>query len=111
MAESLKGAVFASAFFRLAGFHTYPAPDAARGDIVQTIELRSPESLITYAFARLFRPPRRGQFVDPRRRTMPGYQDPVIMAAGTFIRASIELSADGPMREPYPAYLQGELML
>ena len=109
VAESLKGAVFASALFRLAGFHTYPAPDAMRGDIVQTIELQSPESLIAFCQAIQAAAPV-DSFVSPEPWTMPGYQDAVIMAAGAFVQgASIELSAVGPMRAPYPAYLQGGL--
>ncbi len=109
VAECLKGAVFASALFSLAGFKTYPTPDARRGDIVQTIELGSPEKLVAFCQAIQAASPV-DSHVQPRPWDMPGYDSPVIMAAGTFVQgASIELSADGPLRAPYPAYLQGGL--
>lgn len=109
VAESLKGAVFASALFRLAGYKTYPAPDAARGDIVQTIELADPARLVAFCQAIQASAPV-DSYVRPEPWAMPGYEDPVIMAAGTFVQgSSIELSADGPMRAPFPAYLQGGL--
>lgn len=109
VAESLKGAVFASALFTAAGFKTFPAAGDARGDIVQTIELASPERLIAFCQAIQAASPV-DSFVRPEPWAMPGYDCPVIMAAGAFIQgASIELSADGPLRPPYPAYLQGGL--
>lgn len=109
VSESLKGAVFAASFFKLVGFSTFPDPFASRGDIVQTIELGTAERLITFCQAIQASSPV-DSFVCPEPWAMPGYRDPVIMAAGTFIQgASIELSADGPLRPPYPAYLQGGL--
>lgn len=109
VAESLQGAVFASAIFQMAGFRTYPAPHANRGDIVQTIELAAPNRLIAFCQAIQAASPV-DSFVSPEPWDMPGYDSPVIMAAGAFTQgASIELSADGPLREPYPAYLQGGL--
>ncbi len=109
VAESLKGAVFASALFQLAGFKTYPEPDTVRGDIVQTIELGSPERLVAFCQSIQAASPV-DSFVRPEPWAMPGYDSPVIMAAGAFVQgASIELSADGPLRPPFPAYLQGGL--
>lgn len=109
VAESLKGAVFASAIFRLTGCRTFPEPDAIRGDIVQTVELGSPERLVQFCQSVQAASPV-DSFVRPEPWDMPGYDCPVIMAAGTFVQgSSIEMSADGPLRPPYPAYLQGGL--
>lgn len=109
VSEALKGAVFASAFFRLAGFETTPGPFDERGDIVQTIDCQTPERLT--AFCQMIQKASPiDAYVSPVAGPMPGYDDPVIMAAGAFVQgASIELSADGPMRPPYPAYMQGGL--
>lgn len=110
VAESLKGAVFAAAIFNRAGFSTFPPFDAQRGDIVQTIELADPDRLIAFCQAIQAASPV-DSYVRPEPWAMPGYDCPVIMAAGAFIQgASIELSADGPLRPPYPAYLQGGLV-
>ncbi|SDL64947.1 Cystathionine beta-lyase family protein involved in aluminum resistance [Dendrosporobacter quercicolus] len=108
-AQALKGAVFAAAFFSLLGYHTLPAPAERRGDIIQAIELGSAEKMV--AFCRgLQKYSPVDAHVRPEPSTMPGYADPVIMAAGTFIQgASIELSADGPLRPPFAVYLQGAL--
>lgn len=109
VAESLKGAIFAAALFEKAGFKTFPAPDAIRGDIVQTIELADPDRLVAFCQSIQAASPV-DSFVRPEPWAMPGYDCPVIMAAGAFVQgASIELSADGPLRPPYPAYLQGGL--
>jgi cystathionine beta-lyase family protein involved in aluminum resistance len=109
VSESLKGAVFAAAFFDQAGLKTTPGPFAERGDIVQTIDCQSAERLT--AFCQMIQKASPVDFfVYPEAGPMPGYDDPVIMAAGAFVQgASIELSADGPMRPPYPAYMQGGL--
>jgi cystathionine beta-lyase family protein involved in aluminum resistance len=110
VAESLKGAVFAAALFNRAGFKTFPSFDAQRGDIVQTIELADPDRLIAFCQAIQAASPV-DSFVRPEPWAMPGYDCPVIMAAGAFVQgASIELSADGPLRPPYPAFLQGGLV-
>lgn len=110
VAESLKGAVFAAALFNRSGFKTFPHFDAERGDIVQTIELADPERLVAFCQAIQAASPV-DSFVRPEPWAMPGYDCPVIMAAGAFVQgASIELSADGPLRSPYPAYLQGGLV-
>lgn len=111
VAQSLKGAAFAAAFFTELGYRTSPQPAEMRGDIIQAIELGSPEKMI--AFCRgLQKYSPIDSYVRPEPSAMPGYADQIIMAAGTFIQgASIELSADGPMRPPYTVYLQGGLTL
>ena len=106
-AQALKTAVFCAAAMEALGYKTSPAADAVRGDIVQTIEFGRPESMKAFC-----RGVQKGapvdSYVTPEPWDMPGYEDQVIMAAGAFIQgASIELSADGPMREPYMVYLQG----
>ncbi len=108
-AQALKGAVFAAAFFSQLGYKTSPEPAAKRGDIIQAIELGSAEKMV--AFCRgLQKYSPVDAHVRPEPGAMPGYCDPVIMAAGTFIQgASIELSADGPLRPPFTVYLQGGL--
>ncbi len=109
VAESLMGASYASALFELAGYRTFPAPLAERGDIVQTIVLGSAKRLISFCQAIQAASPV-DSHIRPEPWDMPGYENQVIMAAGAFIQgASIELSADGPLRPPYPAYLQGGL--
>ena len=110
VAESMKGAVFASALFQLAGFVTFPGPFEPRGDIVQSIELAEPSRLIAFCQSIQAASPV-DSHVRPEPWDMPGYDSPVIMAAGAFIQgSSSELSADGPLRAPYPAYLQGGLV-
>jgi len=108
-AQAVKGAIFASAFFSILGYNTLPQPQARRSDIIQAIELGSPEKMIAFCQGlQKFSPI--DAHVRPEPSAMPGYKDAVIMAAGTFIQgASIELSADGPMRPPYIVYLQGGL--
>lgn len=107
VANALKTAVFASQLFTELGFVCSPAPDAPRGDIVTAIELRSAENLCAFC-----RGIQKGSPVDayvtPEPWDMPGYTDQVIMAAGAFTNgASIELSADGPLRPPFAAWMQG----
>lgn len=108
-AQAVKGAVFAGAFFQKLGYNTLPALDTPRSDIVQAIELGSAAKMTAFAQAiQKYSPV--DSHVSPEAWDMPGYTDKVIMAAGTFVQgASIELSADGPMREPYVIYLQGGL--
>jgi cystathionine beta-lyase family protein involved in aluminum resistance len=108
-AQALKTAVFAAALFELLGFAVSPGSSEPRFDIIQSIELGSPELL-----KRFCRGLQRGSPVDsfaaPEPWAMPGYDCDVIMAAGTFTQgASIELSADAPLREPYRVYVQGGL--
>ncbi len=105
--ESLKTAVFASALFELLGYEVYPKHSDPRHDIVQSVVLCSPKALINFCQGIQEGSPI-DSFVSPEPWSMPGYKDQVIMAAGTFISgSSIELSADGPIREPYAVWLQG----
>ncbi len=109
VAEALKGAVLFAKVFEEAGFSVNPAPDEMRSDIIQAIRLGSPERVIAFCEAIQASSPIDSQAI-PEPWDMPGYQHPVIMAAGTFVSgASIELSADAPMRPPYAVYLQGGL--
>ncbi len=105
--EALKTAIYAAALFERLGFEVYPKYSEERHDIVQSIVLRSGEALVKFCEGIQAGSPV-DSFVLPRPWDMPGYEDQVVMAAGTFISgSSIELSADGPMREPYPVWVQG----
>lgn len=110
-AQAVKGAIFAAAFFGILGYYSLPAPNEKRNDIIQAIELGSREKMEAFAKGiQMYSPV--DAYVTPEAGDMPGYEDPVIMAAGTFVQgASIELSADGPMCAPYIIYLQGGLTL
>lgn len=109
VAQAIKGAVFAAALFALLGYKTLPLPTDVRGDIIQAIQLDTPEKLIAFCRGiQKYSPV--DSFAAPEPWDMPGYADKIIMAAGTFVQgASIELSADGPLRAPYNVYLQGGL--
>jgi cystathionine beta-lyase family protein involved in aluminum resistance len=108
-AEALKTAVFASALFEILGYDVEPKRDAARGDIIDVITLGSPEKLCAFCRGIQMGSPI-DSFVTPNPAPMPGYDCDVIMAAGAFtLGSSIEISADGPLREPYAVYLQGGL--
>ena len=86
-----------------------PLPDDVRSDIIQTITLKTPENLCAFCEAIQAHSPIDAH-VTPVPSPLPGYQDDIIMAAGTFVQgASIELSADGPMRAPYKVFMQGGL--
>ena len=107
--EALKTAVFAARLFSKLGFSVLPAFDEPRADIIQTILLENTERLIAFCQGL-----QKGSPIDslalPYPAPMPGYDSDVIMAAGAFTQgSSIELSADGPLREPYTAFLQGGL--
>lgn len=107
VAQAMKTAVFCARMMELMGYTSYPASDAERSDIIQVIELGSPEALKKFCRGIQQAAPV-DSFVTPEPWAMPGYNDEVIMAAGAFVQgASIELSADGPMREPYLAFMQG----
>lgn len=109
VAQALKTAVLAARIFEKLGMKTSPAFDAPRADIIQAIEMGTPERLIALCQGVQAASPI-DSFVTPEPWDMPGYEDPVIMAAGTFVGgASIELSADAPMRAPYAVYMQGAL--
>ena len=108
-AQALKTAVFCARLMELMGFDSFPSWDAPRSDIIPTVRLGNAERLSLFCRGIQTGAPV-DSFVTPEPWDMPGYNCPVIMAAGAFIQgASIELSADGPMREPYCAYLQGGL--
>lgn len=108
-ASAVKTACFASALFGELGFEATPAYDAPRSDIITAIRLGTPERLCAFC-AGIQKGSPIDAYVTPEPWAMPGYGDPVIMAAGAFtMGASIELSADGPLREPYAVWLQGGL--
>ena len=105
--EALKTAVFAAALFEEFGFDVTPTSDEERFDIIQTVQLRTPEALIAFCQGMQAGAPV-DSFVVPEPWDMPGYDSQVIMAAGAFtMGSSIELSADAPLREPYAAWMQG----
>ena len=109
VAQALKGAIFAAGLFQELGYNVWPQPEATRSDIIQAIELGTPEKLIAFCGGLQKYSPV-DSYASPEPWDMPGYADQVIMAAGTFVQgASIELSADGPMRPPFNVYLQGGL--
>ncbi|MBR1528052.1 MAG: methionine gamma-lyase family protein [Oscillospiraceae bacterium] len=109
VANALKTAAFASELFTLLGFKCTPATNDPKGDIVTAVELRTAENLIAFCQGIQKGSPV-DAYVTPEPWDMPGYENQVIMAAGAFTNgASIELSADGPLREPYAAWLQGGL--
>lgn len=109
VAQALKTSVFAAALLEKLGYETFPAWNAQRSDIIQSIDFHDPEKLKRFC-AGIQQASPVDSFVTPEPWDMPGYEAPVIMAAGTFIQgASIELSCDGPMLPPYRAYLQGGL--
>lgn len=109
VSQAIKGAIFAAGMFAKLGYKTLPLPEDVRGDIIQAIELGSAEKLIAFCGGiQKYSPV--DSFATPEPWDMPGYADQVIMAAGTFVQgASIEFSADGPLRAPYNVYLQGGL--
>lgn len=107
--QALKTAVFAAALLEKLGYETFPTWDAPRSDIIQSIDFHDPDKLKQFC-AGIQQASPVDSYVTPEPWDMPGYEAPVIMAAGTFIQgASIELSCDGPMLPPYRAYLQGGL--
>ena len=109
VAQAMKTAVLAAALFESLGIPTTPGVDEERGDIIQALELGTPERLIAFCQGIQTASPVDSMAL-PEPWDMPGYQEQVIMAAGTFVSgASIELSADAPLREPYVVYLQGGL--
>ncbi|MBR6273699.1 MAG: methionine gamma-lyase family protein [Lachnospiraceae bacterium] len=108
-AGALKGAMFAAAIYEKLGFSCVPNATEPRYDIIQSVVFGKPEGLIAFCEGIQKAAPV-DSFVVPEPWPMPGYHSDVIMAAGNFIQgASIELSADGPLEEPYAAYFQGGL--
>ena len=107
--EALKGAVFTSRFLELVGYRTSPHYQAKRTDLIQSVTFNDAEQMVTFCQAIQQHSPV-NSYVTPYASEMPGYDDKVIMAAGTFIQgSSIELSADGPIKAPYIAFVQGGL--
>ncbi len=108
-ASALKGAVFAANVYEKLGFKVVPNSTESRHDIIQAVELGSREGIIAFCRGIQAAAPV-DSYVTPEPWAMPGYDSEVIMAAGAFVQgSSIELSADGPIREPYAVYFQGGL--
>lgn len=109
VAQALKTALLAARLFENLGMKCSPASDEERADIIQAIMMETPERLVAFCQGLQSASPVDSMAM-PEPWAMPGYDDPVVMAAGTFVAgASIELSADGPIRAPYTAYMQGGL--
>ena len=106
---AVKGAVFVAACYEKLGFTVVPSSKEARHDIIQCVELGSPEGMVAFCKG-IQSAAAVDSYVDPVPAPMPGYDSDVIMAAGAFVQgSSIELSADGPVRKPYAVYYQGGL--
>lgn len=109
VAQALKIALLASRIFEELGMETTPPSTQERADIIQAIKMQTPERLVAFCQGIQTASPVDSMAM-PEPWAMPGYEDQVVMAAGTFVAgASIELSADGPLRAPYTAYMQGGL--
>ena len=109
VAGALKGAIFAANLYERLGFRVVPDGREPRHDIIQAVELGSPEGMRAFCHGIQAAAPV-DSFALPEPWPMPGYDADVIMAAGAFVQgSSIELSADGPIREPYAVYFQGGL--
>lgn len=109
VAGALKGAVFAANIYERLGFSVTPDSSQTRHDIIQAITFGTPEAVIAFCQGIQAAAPV-DSFVIPEPWDMPGYDAPVIMAAGAFVQgSSIELSADAPIKEPYAVYFQGGL--
>ena len=108
-ASALKGAVFAANLYERLGYRVIPTGSESRHDIIQAVELGSREAMVAFCRGIQAAAPV-DSYVTPEPWAMPGYDSEVIMAAGAFVQgSSIELSADGPIREPYAVYFQGGL--
>lgn len=109
VAGALKGAIFAANVYEKLGFRVVPNSSESRHDIIQAVELGSRDAMVAFCKGIQMAAPV-DSYVDPLPWAMPGYDSEVIMAAGAFVQgSSIELSADGPIREPYAVYFQGGL--
>lgn len=107
--QSLKGAIFTAAMLERLGMNSSPSWNTSRTDLIQSVQFDDKDKMIAFCQAIQFASPVNSH-VTAYPNYMPGYEDDVIMAAGTFIQgASIELTADGPIRPPYVAYVQGGL--
>lgn len=108
--QAIQSMIFAACLFESAGFDVDPLPSEGRSDIIQSILLGDPVQVVAFCQGLQGYSPVNSH-VSPIPSGLPGYADAVIMAAGTFIQgASIEISADAPMREPYTVYLQGGMV-
>lgn len=111
VAEALKGAILAAKLFELLGYPVLPTAKGERTDIIQAIRLGSKEKMVAFCKG-IQRACALDAHATPEPALLPGYEDEVIMAGGTFIQgSSIEMSSDGPIRPPYNIYLQGGLSL
>lgn len=109
VASSVKGAIFTAGCYEALGFRVVPGSREVRRDIIQAVELGSREAMCAFCKGIQAAAPV-DSYVTPEPWAMPGYDSDVIMAAGAFVQgASIELSADGPIRPPYAVYFQGGL--
>ena len=109
VSSAVRGAVFAAACYERLGFRVVPGSGETRRDIIQAVELGSREAMVSFCKGIQSAAPV-DSYVTPEPWAMPGYESEVIMAAGAFVQgASIELSADGPIRPPYAVYFQGGL--
>lgn len=107
--QAVKAAILCSYVYKKLGFSVMPEPSAVRGDIIQSVTFGKAEGVIAFCKGIQNGAPV-DSFVTPEPWDMPGYSDKVIMAAGAFVQgASIEFSADGPIKPPYTAYMQGGL--
>ena len=107
VAQAVKTMTFCSAMMKKIGFESSPSPEEHRNDIIQMVTLKNAENMKKFCHGVQAGAPV-DSYVTPEPWQMPGYNVPVIMAAGAFVQgSSIELSSDGPMREPYTLYVQG----
>ncbi|MFJ7661048.1 aminotransferase class I/II-fold pyridoxal phosphate-dependent enzyme [Lysinibacillus sp. NPDC097162] len=109
VSQALKGAIFTAAMLEEIGMNTFPSYYAERTDLIQSVSFKTAEQMIAFCREIQANSPINAHYA-PEPAYMPGYEDDVIMAAGTFIQgSSIELTADGPIRPPYTAFIQGGL--
>ncbi|MGE7841706.1 aminotransferase class I/II-fold pyridoxal phosphate-dependent enzyme [Lysinibacillus sp. NPDC093712] len=109
VSQALKGAIFTAAMLEEIGMNTFPSYHAERTDLIQSVSFKTAEQMIAFCREIQANSPINAHYA-PEPAYMPGYEDDVIMAAGTFIQgSSIELTADGPIRPPYTAFIQGGL--
>ncbi|MFJ7648258.1 aminotransferase class I/II-fold pyridoxal phosphate-dependent enzyme [Lysinibacillus sp. NPDC097279] len=109
VSQALKGAIFTAAMLEQAGMNTFPSYHAERTDLIQSVSFKTAEQMVAFCREIQANSPINAHYA-PEPAYMPGYEDDVIMAAGTFIQgSSIELTADGPIRPPYTAFIQGGL--
>jgi len=109
VAQAVKGAIFTSAMLEKVGMDTSPHYQEKRTDLIQSVSFKTADQMVRFCRAIQANSPINAHF-SPEPAYMPGYEDDVIMAAGTFVQgSSIELTADGPIRPPYTAFIQGGL--